>query len=683
MKTTLQIVAILMVALLPMGVMGQVTIASDNVSNYSSNWTNGNNGGFGFNAWNNTYGANTGSFNGNPSNNGMGTSGIGTNAFGMFATGTEYLNARRVFNSAMGVGDVLTFYWAMNWDAGAGGAKGFDLKAGGTTVFNINNGGSEVISSTNGTADGSYGTNPMLVTLTRSSSSEYSFTMTRRSDGTTFSTSISSSQAVDRLEFYIGGQNEGNGNRNVYFNHINLTSTSASTSIANAAGWRMLSSPVSTTYANLLGPVWTQGATGSDAPSNGDPNVITYTDAGGFADVTDLTTTIPAGQGFIYQHFNDDDYDDTPNASATTLSVTGTEHPSGTTFTPSWADGTEYAVAGNPFATTIDWDLVGKGAGVSAVVWVYDRNISDYINWNGTTGDLTDGLIAPFQGFWIEYTSAASTLTFETADKSTGGTFYRKEVQPYAIALEGASGSYKSTAFVEFEESGSLDKGPKDALKFVSLSPSNLSLSTVLDGKAYSINHLPMLDDELMLPLDIQFTEGGVAELSVASLNLPEGWVASLHDKVSGETYALTGDFRMDVALPALKSAPRNPLDGNGQPMVMAAASDPRFTLIVDPLGTTSTENGKQTTENFRLEQNYPNPFNPSTVVGFQLSVAGKASLKVYDMLGREVAVLVNGTMPAGSHTATFDASHLTSGVYVYKLEAGGQVMTKRMTLVK
>lgn len=105
--------------------------------------------------------------------------------------------------------------------------------------------------------------------------------------------------------------------------------------------------------------------------------------------------------------------------------------------------------------------------------------------------------------------------------------------------------------------------------------------------------------------------------------------------------------------------------------------------LSVTKVVPTSIENGNETASKFTLEQNYPNPFNPSTVVGFQLSVAGDASLKVYDLLGREVAVLVDGVMPAGSHTVNFDASNITSGVYIYKLEAGGQIMTRRMTLVK
>jgi hypothetical protein len=87
--------------------------------------------------------------------------------------------------------------------------------------------------------------------------------------------------------------------------------------------------------------------------------------------------------------------------------------------------------------------------------------------------------------------------------------------------------------------------------------------------------------------------------------------------------------------------------------------------------------------DGFALEQNYPNPFNPSTQIRFTLQSSHVTRLTVYDILGREVAVLVNETLPAGSHSVNFDASNLTSGVYVYKLEAGGEVQTRRMTLLK
>jgi hypothetical protein len=70
----------------------------------------------------------------------------------------------------------------------------------------------------------------------------------------------------------------------------------------------------------------------------------------------------------------------------------------------------------------------------------------------------------------------------------------------------------------------------------------------------------------------------------------------------------------------------------------------------------------------YALSQNYPNPFNPTTTINYQLQKAGSVSLKVYDMLGREVATLVNGEKTAGYYSATFDASRLSSGTYIYRL---------------
>ncbi len=83
------------------------------------------------------------------------------------------------------------------------------------------------------------------------------------------------------------------------------------------------------------------------------------------------------------------------------------------------------------------------------------------------------------------------------------------------------------------------------------------------------------------------------------------------------------------------------------------------------------------------LAQNFPNPFNPSTTISFNLLSAGQVNLTIYDMLGREVAVLVNDMLTAGTHNVTFDASKLTSGVYMYKLTSGTFQQTRKMMLVK
>ena len=86
---------------------------------------------------------------------------------------------------------------------------------------------------------------------------------------------------------------------------------------------------------------------------------------------------------------------------------------------------------------------------------------------------------------------------------------------------------------------------------------------------------------------------------------------------------------------------------------------------------------------NFNLEQNYPNPFNPNTVINYQIPENSRVSVKVFDMIGREVATLVDGRKAAGSHSINFDASGLTSGTYFYRLSVGNFTTVKRMTLIK
>jgi hypothetical protein len=85
----------------------------------------------------------------------------------------------------------------------------------------------------------------------------------------------------------------------------------------------------------------------------------------------------------------------------------------------------------------------------------------------------------------------------------------------------------------------------------------------------------------------------------------------------------------------------------------------------------------------FKLYNAYPNPFNPSTIINYQLSTDNYTTLKVYNLIGKEVATLVNGYVTAGSHQVTFDGSHLTSGMYFYKLQSGNNVEVKKLTLVK
>jgi uncharacterized delta-60 repeat protein len=113
---------------------------------------------------------------------------------------------------------------------------------------------------------------------------------------------------------------------------------------------------------------------------------------------------------------------------------------------------------------------------------------------------------------------------------------------------------------------------------------------------------------------------------------------------------------------------------------------------FADPDSITSVDSENNTTvDNFNLEQNYPNPFNPTTKIKYAISsfIASETkqsqfvSLKVYDVLGNEVATLVNEEKPAGSYEVEFNASRLASGMYLYRLQAGSFVQTKKMILLR
>jgi uncharacterized lipoprotein YddW (UPF0748 family) len=97
----------------------------------------------------------------------------------------------------------------------------------------------------------------------------------------------------------------------------------------------------------------------------------------------------------------------------------------------------------------------------------------------------------------------------------------------------------------------------------------------------------------------------------------------------------------------------------------------------------TSAGREEQLAREFRLDQNYPNPFNPVTNIRFSLDEPGLVSITVYDLLGRVVARPLHENRAAGAHSVSFEASHLSSGVYLYRLESGNRQLTRKMMLIK
>ena len=100
-------------------------------------------------------------------------------------------------------------------------------------------------------------------------------------------------------------------------------------------------------------------------------------------------------------------------------------------------------------------------------------------------------------------------------------------------------------------------------------------------------------------------------------------------------------------------------------------------------LGRATPERQEVVPTNHVLMQNYPNPFNPTTTIQYSIPKDARVSLVVYDVLGRQVAVLESEVKPAGSYTVSFDASRLASGVYMYRLQADYFTMIRKMLVVK
>jgi hypothetical protein len=480
---------------------------------------------------------------------------------------------------------------------------------------------------------------------------------------------------------------------------IYVTATSVTgyaQNITGSAGWRMLSTPVSTTYSTFLGSIWTQGMTGSDHPgaSAANANIRTLNDQT-WEVPSNMTNTISAGSGFIVNVFEDDDYDTEgiQGGFPKTLSVSGTENAAPVAINPISGSG-KYTLAGNPFASTIDWDLVAR-TNVSNTIYVYDptytattddgagsaQSVGAYRAWNGSVGGQTDGLVAPFQGFLVQATGDSPTISFEADDKTSGATFRGKETRIEKLRLivshkDGGS----NDAWIQFSPNGNVGFDAWDGWKLQPFTSTYLLLNSgYANGYPLDINHLPVLSERMEIPFSMETTLNGSYSLRIEN-GLSSAATFEVLDTETGSRVRLTADnsYTFDVAKAskAVDAAPGR------QPLQVKATTSPRFVLIVTPGEATSNEEGGRITE-LSLEQNFPNPFNPATTIRFNLPSASTVKLSVYDATGRLVDVVTSGMKSAGAHTVNWNAAKQASGIYLLRLEANGQLLTRKMTLLK
>ena len=183
------------------------------------------------------------------------------------------------------------------------------------------------------------------------------------------------------------------------------------------SGFRMMSSPVSgAKLSDLLDELWVQGMTGGDV-SLYDPNIwVLDLAAQSWSAVSNISThSLSAGEGFIMYVFEDCDNNGSSDLPVD-LYVSGSHNQNDVTIGS--IPQNNYFLAGNPYIKTISWNDISK-TNLSSVVSVWDDATTDWKTYNGTSGDLTNGLIAPFQGFWVQAFGGVGSFIIQPDDIAT------------------------------------------------------------------------------------------------------------------------------------------------------------------------------------------------------------------------------------------------------------------------
>ncbi|MEM0963127.1 MAG: T9SS type A sorting domain-containing protein [Bacteroidota bacterium] len=393
-------------------------------------------------------------------------------------------------------------------------------------------------------------------------------------------------------------------------------------------GWYFLSAPVEgATVGSFFAPLWTQGFTGSDAPS-GPATVFDYDETvqgvtdDGFVSAGAASDPVPPGRGRFVYVFADDDFDGTPDPFPKTLTLTGVEPTlpftfQNLTFTSTGSAASDgWTMLGNPVQDVLDWDLDPASGGdpqwtrtdLSDIVYVYDTATAEYLEWDASTnlGRLTGGEIPPGRGFWVQTTAANPVLTAPDdarvsgrqrgdGDATTEATAGASEPNVIELRFSGSTvlGARGSTVFLAFGvEDAAFGADPDDAYALSPLAEAYvLAGSRRDDGELVSINALPSIEDvealagyegviEMSVALDASGIVGPLEARWPQALDGVEGWTLALVDRWTGAEVDLRGQeaYTFDPASgadaqgrtadagPRLADADKGMADADGRP---------------------------------------------------------------------------------------------------------------------
>ena len=468
-----------------------------------------------------------------------------------------------------------------------------------------------------------------------------------------------------------------------------LTVAAPGLTLADGAGWRFLSVPhAGATVRTLADQNLVQGVPGSYP--NAAPVLYTYgTD---WSVPAGLDAPLPLGTGLAWYLFDNDfdpDLADPDNSASVALPMTlaASGDVLAADLDVSLHDqGEGWNLIGNPFPGPLDasaletWDGADALASVVGYVWQCVPDESSPVQCVGSyalTSSL--GAVPAWHTVFVQ-AERPGTLTVPAPGAAQARTGPRFEVG-FELAAVGGGAVDRAAAVVfgdGFEQGW--DRHDLEKLRSMAAPAVQVALGGERDGAAVLLGQRSLPLGGAEIPVYVSSAGAGAeVVLSWPRLSVPDVWRVTLTDRQSGATVDLRTADRVAVTVPETEarsaSAPRP------QTVTAGDAAEPRFTLRVQ------TEQAVSTAEDAASETvllpPYPNPSRGALAVRYHLAEAGPVRLTVLDPLGREVAVLLESTRPAGPSRAELAAGTLAPGVYVVRLDAGGGVYTRQAVVVR
>jgi len=354
-------------------------------------------------------------------------------------------------------------------------------------------------------------------------------------------------------------------------------------------------------------------------------------------------------------------------------------------------------LVGNPYGlhVRINQMLSDNNSKFNSTIYKMDHDNPGYKIHNGIVGNIDQGLIKPFDGFWIQAGSEGDAFEFyehsirkghlnggagrTTRDGSTGSAVFTF-----------TNGQYTTNVYLSFTEDGQINLDPADAKQIIPMSPAQHLTSMIYEsGNSLAINNLPLnLMTDIALDMDVMLlepndegyeTQATQVNMTWDITNLPEGISLVLLNNITGQNINLYGFPSANINLPEKGGF----LFPEELMQTYPNVGESQFSLFVNTDITSTNEEYSLLPDDIILHEAYPNPFNPSTRIRFDLKQINNVSLNIFDLKGRQVASLINELMVSGNHQVLWNPGILPSGVYLVDLKIGEKSFKQKITYIK